>query len=267
MVDSLIHPSAVINSRAKLAFNVRVGAYSIVGPNVEIGEGTVIYPHVVLDGHLKIGSNNVFYQFTSVGAPPQDMTYKGDNTEVHIGDHNILREYVSVHRGTIKGGKLTEVGSHNLLMAYTHVGHDVRIGDHCVVANSTNFAGHVKVGSYAVIGGGTNISQFVSIGRGSYIGGASAIDRDVPLFCTAYGNRVRLKGVNIIGMRRQGYDKQVITEVVDFYRDMEASPLSPTAFVNYEKRMFEYNKDNEIIKELSHCIRDSKIGIALFFTA
>lgn len=148
-------------------------------------------------------------------------------------------------------------------MAYVHAGHDVVIGNNCTFANSTNFAGHVKIGDRVIIGGGTQISQFVTLGRGAYIGGASAIDRDIPVFCTAMGNRVYLKGINIIGMRRQGYSKQEISEVVDFYRSMEASALSPRAFVDHADLMAEY-KDNRVVQEMVEQIKKTEIGIAPF---
>lgn len=260
-----IHKLAVVDESAKLHETVSVGPFSIIGPNVEIGEGTVIHSHATISGHTKIGNNNQIFSYCSIGAPPQDLTYKGEPTEVIIGNNNVIREYVSIHRGTIKDKAVTKIGDHNLLMALVHLGHDVQMGNNCIVANSTNFAGHVTVGDKVIIGGGTNVSQFVSLGRGSYIGGASGIDRDIPIFCTAYGNRVKLKGINIIGMRRQGYEKSVITEVVDFYRTMEASALSPRAFVNHEEFMGDY-KDNEVIKEMVEAIKVSEVGIAPFIS-
>ena len=258
-----IHPTAIINEGAKIHKTVEIGPYSIIGPNVEIGEGSTIAAHVVIDGHTVIGKNNKFFPFCSIGAAPQDLTYKGETTRVEIGNDNTFREYVSIHRGTLKEQGLTKVGSKVLLMAYVHVGHDVIIGDGCIVANSTNFAGHVKVGEGCIIGGGTNISQFVKLGRGSYIGGASAIDKDVPQFCTAVGNRVRLKGINIIGLRRRGYAKTQISEVVDFFRAMESSKISPRSFVDHPEMMEEY-KENEIINEMSHEIKISEVGLAPF---
>lgn len=263
MENVKIHPTAIISEEAKIGSNVEIGAYSIVGPNVVVGDDCKISSHVILEGHLSIGRNNSFYQFCSIGAPPQDMTYKGEPTRVEIGDNNTFREYVSIHRGTLKEQGLTKVGSNCLMMAYVHVGHDVMIGNNCTIANSVNFAGHVKIGDRVIIGGGTQVSQFVSMGRGAYLGGASGVDRDIPAFCTAYGNRVKLKGINIIGLRRQGYSKQVISEVVDFYRTMEASILSARSFVDHPEFMQDY-KDNEIIQEITEHIRTSEVGIAPF---
>ncbi|PIP90059.1 MAG: acyl-[acyl-carrier-protein]--UDP-N-acetylglucosamine O-acyltransferase [Bdellovibrionales bacterium CG12_big_fil_rev_8_21_14_0_65_38_15] len=258
-----IHPSAIVSPEAKIAPNVSIGPFSIIGPNVEISTGCIIGAQVHIDGHTKIGENNRFESFCSIGAAPQDTSYKGEPTQTVIGSGNTFREYVSVHRGTLKDNGITNVGNNSLFMAYVHLGHDVQFGSNCVVANSTNFAGHVKVGDRVIIGGGSQISQFVSIGRGAYIGGATAIDRDIPIFCTAYGNRVKLKGVNIIGMRRQGVEKAAISEVLDFYRTMEASALSPRAFVEHEEHMAEF-KDNVIISEMVSFIRVSEVGIAPF---
>ncbi len=258
-----IHPTAIVDSNAKIASDVIIGPFSIIGPNVEIGSRCIIKNNVTIEGHTKIGENNQFFQYCSIGAPPQDLTYKGEPTRTEIGDNNIFREFVSIHRGTLKDKEVTSIGSNVMFMAYVHVGHDAVIGNNVIVANSTNFAGHVKVGDKVIIGGGTNVSQFVTLGRGAYIGGASAIDRDIPLFCTAYGNRAKLKGINIIGLRRAGYSKQEITEVVDFYRTMEASALSPRSFIDHEEHMAEF-KDNEIIQEMAKGIRESQVGLAPF---
>lgn len=258
-----IHPTAIVDSKAGIGENVKIGAYSIIGPQVQIGDNCIIGPHVVMDGILKIGKSNQFFQFGSYGAPPQDLTYSGEPTVVEIGDYNIFREFVSIHRGTMKDNALTSIGSNSLFMAYVHFGHDVQVGSNCVIANSTNFAGHVKVGDRVIIGGGCNVSQFVTIGRGSYIGGASTIVKDIPIYCTGYGNRITLKGINIIGLKRQGIEKAVISEVVNFFRDMEASVLSPRAFVQNKEAMSEYD-GNEIVAEMARGIEKSEIGIAGF---
>ena len=258
-----VHPSAIVSEGSELGENVSIGAFSIIGPNVKIGNNVKIASHVVLEGHTTIGNNNEFYSFCSIGANPQDLTYKDEPTEVKIGDNNIFREYVSIHKGTQKDKKVTSIGNKCLLMAHVHIGHDAVVGDHVVMANSVNLAGHVNIGDKVIIGGGTNISQFVTLGRGSYIGGASAIDRDIPIFCTAYGNRVKLKGINIIGLRRLGFEKSEISELVDFYRTMESSVLSPRAFVDHEELMEDY-KDNILVKEMRADIKKSEIGIAPF---
>lgn len=258
-----IHETAIVDKNAKLGENIEVGAYSVIGPNVVIGNNNKIHSHVVIEGHTEIGQNNEFFQFCSIGAAPQDLSYKGEPTRTIIGSNNVFREYVSIHRGTLKDKEVTTIGNNCLMMAKAHVGHDAIIGDNVILVNSVNVAGHVKIGDKVIIGGGSNISQFVTLGRGAYIGGASAIDRDIPFFCTAYGNRVKLKGINIIGLRRQGYEKPVISEFVDFYRTMESSALSPRAFVDHDELMEEY-KDNTLVEELRVFIRESEIGLAPF---
>lgn len=260
---SKIHASSLVDPQAKIHESVKIGPFCIVGPNVEIGANTVLHSHVVIDGHTTIGEGNQFFQGCSIGAPPQDNSYKGEPTRTVIGNNNTFREYVSIHRGTLKENLVTTIGSNCLFMAYVHAGHDVVVGNNCTIANSTNFAGHVKIGDRVIIGGGTQIQQFVSLGRGSYIGGASAIDRDIPSFCTAMGNRAHLKGINIIGMKRQGYSKQEISEVVDFLRTIESSNISPRSFVDHAELMAEF-KDNRVVQEMVEQIRKSEIGIAPF---
>jgi len=261
----MIHSTAIIHEKARLGKNIKIGPYCIVGENVSMGDDCTLHAHVILSGKTTIGKKNEFYPFANIGEVPQDLTYKNEPTEVIIGNGNIFREYVSIHRGTSKDKKVTTVGDSNLLMSYVHLGHDVTMGSHCIVANSTNFAGHVNVGDKVIIGGGTNISQFVSLGRGAYIGGASAIDRDIPPFCTAYGNRARLKGINIVGLRRLGEDKGDISEVVNFFRLMESSAFAPRAFVEQDSTTGEFQKNN-VIGELIDFIKVSKIGVAPFMS-
>lgn len=262
---SRIHPSSEVSSKAEIAEDVEIGPFCLIGPEVKLSSGCKVHSHSIMQGKVTVGENNEFFPFCSIGAPPQDLTYKEEPTEVIIGEGNIFREYVSIHRGTMKDAKLTQIGDYSLFMAYVHLGHDVKFGSHCVVANSTNFAGHVKVGDRVILGGGCQVSQFVNLGRGAYIGGATAIDRDIPIFCTAYGNRVKLKGINIIGLRRHRYEKHDITEVVDFYRTMEASALSPRAFVENKENMKEF-KQNQVIQEMVSFIHDSEVGIAPFIS-
>ena len=264
-MTTTIHPTAIVHKSAEIAEGVEIGPYSIIGPKVKIGDSCKIHSHVLMEGRLTIGKNNQFFSFASVGGPPQDLSYQGEDTQTEIGDGNTFREYVSVHRGTAKSSRLTRIGSHNFLMAYVHVGHDVALGNHCIIANSVNLAGHVKVGDRAIMGGGIQVSQFVSLGKGAYIGGDTAIDRDIPPYCTAMGNRVKLKGINIVGLRRNGHRREVIMEVVDFYRTMEASALSPRTFIEHEELMKDFEK-NRVIGEIVEFVRESEIGIAPFIS-
>lgn len=258
-----IHPSALVDSKAKISAGVKIGPFTVIGPNVEIGEGTIVHSNVVIEGHTKIGKNNEIFPFCAIGTPPQDLSYKGEPTRVEIGDKNVFREYVSVHRATMKQDQVTIIGNGNLFMAKTHLGHDVVIGNSVRLVNSCNLAGHVHVNDNVIIGGGTNIAQFITLGRGAYIGGASGIDKDIPPFCTAYGNRIHLKGINIIGMRRQGWAREVISGMIDFFRTMEASNFSPRAFVDRKELMEEF-LGNPIVDECAQFIRKSEIGIAPF---
>ena len=260
-----IHETSLVAPGAILGKDVNIGPFCIVGEGVKIGDNTKIHSNVVLDGDTTIGKNNEIFQFCSIGAPPQDLTYRGEPTRVEIGDNNVIREYVSIHRATTKEDKITKVGSNCMIMSYVHIAHDCKIGDGCILTNLVNMAGHVNIGERSIVGGGTVISQFVSLGRSSYIGGASGINKDIPAFCTAYGNRIRLKGVNIVGMKRQGYSRQVIGEVVDFLRALETSPLSPSSYIEDQELMADY-KDNQVIDEIISNITASRLGIAPFLS-
>lgn len=209
-----IHATAVVDPKAELANDVEVGPFCFVGPNVKIDSGTRLHSHVVIKGWTTIGKNNEFFSFGVIGEVPQDLKYKGEKTELIIGDHNTIREGVTLNLGTVQGGGKTAVGSHNLLMANVHLGHDTVLGNHIIVANAVGFAGHVTVEDYANVGGMVGIGQFVRIGMHSYIGGRSTVDRDVPPFCIVVGERpAELKGANIIGLRRRGYKADVITAI------------------------------------------------------
>ncbi len=262
-MSSNIHPTAIIDETAVIGANNNIGPYCVIGPHVVIGDNNVFNAHVVVEKYTSIGSGNKFFQFSSIGADPQDYTYKGEPTRLEIGDNNTFRECCTINRGTLKEDGLTKLGNNSLYMAYVHVGHDCIIGDYCTVANSCNIAGHVRIQNNVSIGGATSVSQFVKLGRGSYIGGASAINKDIPSFCTAYGNRVTLRGINIIGMRRQDIERKSISLVVDFFRTMEASGLAPASFIASEELMAEFI-DDPIITQMCEEINDSKVGVAPF---
>ncbi|MCB9061198.1 MAG: acyl-ACP--UDP-N-acetylglucosamine O-acyltransferase [Halobacteriovoraceae bacterium] len=261
----MIHSTAVINENAKIGLDVKIGPYCVIGPDVELGDGCELRSHVVIDGHTKIGKNNKFFTGCIIGEIPQDLTYKGEPTRVVIGDNNVFREFVTVHRGTKKDREETTLGSNCLFMVHCHFGHDVVVGNNCIFANGAQLAGHVKIRDNVILGGGCVISQFVTLGEGAYIGGATAINRDIPMFCTAYGNRARLKGINIIGMKRKGFSKEVINEVVDFFRTVESSALSSRSFVDNHEFMAEY-EGNPIVNQMANFIKESSIGIAPFMS-
>jgi len=260
-----IHPTAIVHEGAQLADNVKVGAYCIIGEHVKIGEGTTLRSHVVIEGHTTIGINNEFYQFCAIGVEPQDKSYKNEPTETIIGDNNLFREGCTVHRATVKQDKKTIVGDHGYFMAGVHFAHDCNIGNYVTLANGSMMAGHVHVGDYVQMGGACGATPFCNIGRGAFIGAASAIDKDIPPFGTALGNRIRLKGINIIGLRRRGYSKETISEFIEFYRMMESSALSPKAFVEHPENLEEYN-GNELVNELAGFISKSEIGLPPFMS-
>ena len=219
-MSSLRHPTAIIHPNAKLADDVSVGAYSIIGEHVEIGAGTVIAPHVVIDGHTSIGKGNRIFQFSSIGEIPQDKKYKGEPTRLVIGDNNTIRESCTFNLGVVGAGGVTSIGSDNWIMAYVHVAHDCHIGDHNVIANAVQFAGHVEVGNHTLIGGMSGIHQFVRIGDFAMIGFQTRLSQDLPPFVTAVGNPAEAKGPHQEGPRRAGYSAQRVDMLKQMYRTL-----------------------------------------------
>lgn len=254
----MIEKTAIIDPSAKLADNVKVGHYTIIGPDVEIGSGCEIGSHVVLEGPMTIGERNRIFHFAYIGGVPQDITYKGEKSRVEIGSDNIIREYVTIHRGTPKQDCLTRVGSHNLFMAYVHIAHDCIIGNHCILANAVNMGGHVEIDDYASIGGLVGIHQFVRIGRYSFIGGLSAVTRNVLPFSLIAGERASLRGTNLIGLRRCGFSTErriKIDKAIRYFLSPETAPSTAL-----EKIINEYPNDEDI-KEIINFANSSKRGI------
>ena len=210
-----IHPTAIVDPAAELDSTVTVGPYVIIEQGVRIGRDTVIKPHSVLTGPTSIGVGNVIGPFATVGAPPQDLKYQGEDTELIIGDHNHIREYVSIHRGTVTGHGITTVGSNNLFMGYVHIAHDCIVGNSAILANGATLAGHVLIEDYAILGGLVAVLQFTRIGAYSYIGGLSGISKDVPPFVIVSGTRknMRVSGINKIGLRRRGFSSDVLKKL------------------------------------------------------
>lgn len=214
------HPTALIHPNAKLADDVQVGAYSIIGEHVEIGAGSVIGPHVVIDGHTTIGKGNSIFQFSSIGEVPQDKKYKGEPTQLIIGDNNTIRENCTFNLGTVQGGGITSIGSDNWIMAYVHVAHDCHIRDHNVIANSVQFAGHVEVGNHTLIGGISGVHQFVRIGDYAMVGFQTRLTQDLPPFVMAVGNPAEAKGPHQEGPRRTGYSAPRVDMLKQLYRTL-----------------------------------------------
>ena len=221
-----IHPSAVISPDAKIAEGVEVGPFSVIGPGVTIGKGTVIGPNVVIQSHTDIGENNSIFQFASVGAPPQDLKYRGEETRVVIGNNNTIREFVTINRSTTADIGMTKIGNHNLIMAYCHVAHNCLLEDNIVMANAANLAGHIHVERFAIIGGLTGIHQFSRIGQHCIIGGASAVTKDVPPYTTAAGHYASLYGLNLIGLKRRGFREETIAALKKAYKIFFRSSLT-----------------------------------------
>jgi UDP-N-acetylglucosamine acyltransferase len=214
----VIHPTAIVDGRARLAADVEVGAYAIIGPDVEIGAGSVIGPHVVINGPTRLGKNNRIFQFASVGEACQDKKYKGEPTRLEMGDNNIIRECVTIHRGTVQDNSVTRIGSNNLLMAYVHVAHDCIVGNDNIFANNASIAGHVHLGSGVILGGMTGVHQFCHIGDFAMTAGCSLVLKDVPAYVTVGGNPAEAHGMNYEGMKRRGWDKTVINTLRRAYK-------------------------------------------------
>ncbi|MFZ5875318.1 MAG: acyl-ACP--UDP-N-acetylglucosamine O-acyltransferase [Nitrospirota bacterium] len=220
------HPTAIIHPGARLAADVTVGPYAVIGEHVSIGAGTQIGAHCVIEGWTEIGEACVFSHFVSAGTPPQDLKFGGEESRLIIGHHNTFREFVTLNRGTHHGGGATRIGNHNFLMAYVHVAHDCTLGNHVILANAATLAGHIAVGDHAVLGGLTGVHQFARIGAYAMIGGCSAIAQDVPPFVSATGNRAKLYGLNLVGLKRNGFSEERITALKKAYRTLFNAHLS-----------------------------------------
>ena len=220
-----IHPTAVVSKKANLAEGVIIGPYAVIGDNVQIGPATVIGPHCVIDGNTTIGGSCEIFSGAVLGSPPQDLKYKGEKSYLEVGDSNIIREYCTLNPGTTVGSK-TVVGSHNLIMAYSHIAHDCRVGSHCVIANAGTLAGHVTIEDKAVIGGLVAIHQFVRVGMLSIIGGCSKVVQDIPPFSTCDGHPARVYGLNLIGLRRNNIPRETIETLDHAFRILFNSGLN-----------------------------------------
>lgn len=215
----MIHPTAIVSPKAELGRNVRIGPYCIVGANVELGDDCVLHSHVVLEGHAKFGRGNEFFPFAAIGGKTQDLKYKGEPTYLEVGDHNVFRENATVHRGT-HAELPTRIGSHNLLLCYSHVAHDCQLGDHIILSNSVGLAGHITVEDHAIISGMAAAHQFCRIGCHSIIGGCSKVTQDVPPFMIVDGNPAGTRGVNLIGLQRRGFDESAIRSIKNAYKKL-----------------------------------------------
>jgi len=254
----VIHPTAIIHPSAQLAEDVEVGPYSIIGECVTVGKGTVIGPHVVIEGITSIGENCKILQFASLGAFTQSFQYKGEDTRVIIGDGNIIREFVTIHRGTIEGRGQTQIGNNNFIMAYSHIAHDCKLGNGVIMANAATLAGHIDIEDYSIIGGLSAIHQYVRIGCYAFLGGATAAPMDIPPYVSATGNRAKLYGLNTVGLKRHGFSPETIRKLKRAYRIVFRSGLNmKEALAQIENE----GLDGAEVEHFINFIRTSKRGI------
>lgn len=219
----MIHPTAIVHEGARLAPDVSVGPYSIIGEHVEIGAGTTVGPHVVINGFTRIGKDNKIFQFSSLGEMPQDKKYQGEETRLEIGDRNVIREFCTFNRGTSQDVGVTRVGDDNWIMAYVHLAHDCQIGNHTIFANNAQLAGHVEVGDYAILGGFTVVHQFCHIGAHSITGMGTILFKDVPPYVTAAGHDAQPHGINSEGLKRRGFSSEAILAIKRAYKTLYKS--------------------------------------------
>jgi UDP-N-acetylglucosamine acyltransferase len=220
-----IHPTALVSPKAELADDVVIQAYSIIGHGVTIGSGTIVGPHAVVDGRTTIGAGNRIYPFTSIGYPPQDVGYRGEETQVIVGDHNVIRENATINKGTERGGGATRVGNHNYIMAYAHIAHDCQIGNHVIMANAATLAGHVHIDDHAILGGLVAVAQYLRIGTYAFIGGKSGINSDMPPYMLASGTPAKLFGPNVVGLKRHNFSHDAVQALKKSYRILFRSKL------------------------------------------
>jgi len=225
-VGPRIHPTALVDPAARLADDVEIGAYSIIGPHVEIDSGTRVGPHVVIEGHTRIGKNNRIFQFSSLGAEPQDKKYAGEPTRLEIGDNNTIREFCTFNTGTAQDAGVTRMGDDNWIMAYVHIAHDCQLGNHIIMANNASLAGHVRIGDWVFLGGFSTVHQFVIVGDHAMTSFTAAVGQDVPPFVMAHGNRAQPAGINSEGMRRRGFSPEAIRTVRNVYKTLYRHGLS-----------------------------------------
>lgn len=249
-----IHPTAIIADGARLSENVRVGAYSCVGPHVVLEDGVVLHAHVVVDGRTRVGANTRIFPFASIGHIPQDLKYKGEDSELVIGRDNTIREHVTMNPGTEGGGMVTRVGNHCLFMVGSHVAHDCQIGDHVIFVNNATLGGHVEVGDWAILGGLSAVHQFVRIGKHAMIGGMSGIEADVIPYGMVIGNRARLSGLNVVGLKRRGFSRDVIHALRNAYRLLFAQEGTMAERLEDVAQLF---SDNEPVMEIVEFVRVS----------
>ena len=250
----MIHKTAIVDDKAKISDNVKIGPYCIIGPEVEIGTDTILHSHVNIVGNTKIGKNNQIYPFSSIGTPPQDLKYKGEKNSLVIGDNNKFREYVNINPGTKQGGGITRVGDNNLFMVYCHIAHDCLISDNIVLANNVQVGGHVTIQNNAIVGGSCAIHQFSRIGEAAMVGGMTGVLSDVIPFGLSMGNRNNLMGLNLIGLRRSKVSNENIKKIQLAYEIIFKTP----SFRENIEGLNSDLKNNEFVKKILNFINSDK---------
>ncbi|MBE8189280.1 MAG: acyl-ACP--UDP-N-acetylglucosamine O-acyltransferase [Candidatus Thioglobus sp.] len=254
-----IDPSAVVHPSAKIHKNAKICAYAIIGANVEIASGTIVESHAVIQGPTKIGKNNHIYSFASIGGDPQDITYAhGQESNLIIGDDNLIREFCTINRGTEKENSITRVGSNNMLMAYVHIAHDCEVGNHIIMSNNASLAGHVKVRDWAILGGFTLVKQFCIVGMHTYIGMGCQVNKDIPSYLVASGVQTSIRSINAEGMRRRGFSPNAIAAIKRAFKLVyrESGLLDQSL-----RELKQSESDHPEVMQFIECIRSSKVGI------
>ena len=257
-MTTLIHPTAIIEKGAEIGSNVSIGAYSVIGANAKIGDNNKIESHVVISGHTTVGESNHFFPFAAIGGPPQSMAYKGEPTEVRIGDNNTFRENVTVHCGTMDDEGITSVDNDNFIMAYCHIAHDCRLGSHIIFANCASLAGHCTIGDYVSLAGYALVHQFCRVGEHSFISANSVCIQDVPPFTLAAGNRATTHGINARGLRRREFTSEEIMELKRAYKTIYRSGLTTSKAL---EQLEEKQDLSDHVKFLIDFMRTSKRGV------
>jgi UDP-N-acetylglucosamine acyltransferase len=259
MTSREIHPQAVVAPGAKLGEGVKIGAFAVLGEDVELGDGCVVHAHAAVQGPSKFGKNNVFHAFSVIGGDPQDYTYQGERTELVAGDDNIFREYVTVNRGTEKGGGRTKLGNDNFFLAYSHIGHDCQVGSHTLFVNGATLAGHVTVEDFVTVGAFCPVHQFCRIGRYAYVGAATVITQDVPPFSKIVTEReTKSFGINAIGLERKGFSPERLSALKRAYRLLLRSKLNTSQAIAEMRKSL---ADSAEVRELIEFVESAERGI------
>jgi UDP-N-acetylglucosamine acyltransferase len=252
----ILHPTAIVDRNASLADDVQVGPYSIIGPKVQIAAGSTIGAHCVLENKTIIGRHNRIFHHVQLGQEPQDLKYRGENATLEIGDHNDIRENVTMHIGTENGGGSTSIGSYNLIMVNSHVAHDCHIGDHCILSNNVMLAGHILIGDHAILAGAAAITHYVTIGRYAFIGGVAGVVHDCPPFMVCDGHPARPRGVNLIGLKRHKFEDSTLDHLKRAYQGLWGSKRDGSMGAALERIEAECDGD-KVVLELLKFVRDS----------